>query len=105
MDDMSKAFIKIAIGMVLLMLMITFLVYFFKNNEQKHNEYISKIRAEVSDSIHVPESKIILKNKGTNVYQAETEKGMYSIELKDNNREQPKIERIVELKITTKEAS
>ncbi|MDX5853362.1 hypothetical protein SIM22_04360 [Bacillus cereus group sp. BfR-BA-01363] len=104
MDD----FIELVIGFIVVMFGVP-LIYLFLNGfigsiEHKKQIYESQIREEIAKEVHVSESKIILKNKEPNIYQADTEKGVYSVEINDKDSEKPKIERIVEIKIATKEA-
>ncbi|HHT7008537.1 TPA: hypothetical protein ACTZ3A_001076 [Bacillus cereus] len=103
MDD----FIELVIGFIVVMfgvpLIYLFLSGFIGSIEQKQKMYESEIREEISKEVHVDESKIILRSKELNIYQADTEKGVYSVEVNDRDSEKPKIKRIVEIKITTKE--
>ncbi|MEC3269942.1 hypothetical protein [Bacillus thuringiensis] len=103
MDD----FIELVFGFIVIMfgilLIYLFLSSFIGSTEHKKQIYESQIREEIAKEVHVAESKIILRSKEPNIYQADTEKGVYSVEVNDRDSEKPKIKRIVEIKITTKE--
>lgn len=104
MDDYFELFIAFIFSMLGISLLYLLLGGFIGSIEHKQELYESQIREEIAKEVHVSESKIILKNKEPNIYQADTEKGVYSVEINDKDSEKPKIERIVEIKIATKEA-
>ncbi|WP_242289112.1 MULTISPECIES: hypothetical protein [unclassified Bacillus cereus group] len=103
MDDFFELVIAFIFSMLGISLLYLFLSGFIGSIEHKQKIYESQIREEIAKEVQVSESKIILKNKEPNIYQADTEKGVYSVEVNDRNSEKPRIERIVEIKITTKE--
>ncbi|MDF9599262.1 hypothetical protein P7D15_02360 [Bacillus cereus] len=104
MDDFFESLIGFIIGIFGLGLIYILLSGLIESSEHKHQIYESQIRKEIAKEVQVSESKIILKNKEPNIYQADTEKGVYTVEVNNRDSENPKIERIVEIKIATKEA-
>lgn len=104
MDDFFELVIVFVFGMLGIGLLYVFLSGFIGSIEHENQIYESQIREEIAKEVQVSESKIILKKKEPNIYQADTEKGVYSVEVNDRDSEKPKIKRIVEIKITTKEA-
>ncbi|WP_242248867.1 hypothetical protein [Bacillus cereus group sp. BfR-BA-01328] len=103
MDDYFELFIAFIFSILGISLLYLLLGGFIGSIEQKQKMYESEIREEIAKEVHVDESKIILRSKELNIYQADTEKGVYSVEVNDRDSEKPKIKRIVEIKITTKE--